>query len=165
MQRQPDSGFLGILILAAAVGMAGCASSPPPSTAYGDVPPNTLTIERKQLVQFAHAQLGAPYRYGGNRPDGFDCSGLIEFTHRQAGIRVPRTTQSQWRQASPLDRPYLLPGDLLFFDLGSRKVRHVGIYTGDGNFIHAPSSGKTVSRASLDDPYWKQHWHGSRTFL
>ena len=78
---------------------------------------------------------------------------------------MPRTTAAQWRHAATLRRGHLLPGDLLFFSLGGRKDRHVGIYEGSGVFIHAPSSGKRVGRASLDNPYWRSRLIGGKSFL
>jgi len=154
-----------VVLLATATLLAGCLSSPPREQhlAYGSEA--GAPAERLRLVRIADAQIGSPYVYGGNRPGGFDCSGLVQFSHARAGISVPRTTTEQWRTATPLERSYLLPGDILFFSLGGRKPRHVGIYEGDGRFIHAPSSGKTVSRASLDNPYWQSRWIGARTFL
>jgi cell wall-associated NlpC family hydrolase len=120
---------------------------------------------RSTVVASAASQIGAPYRYGGNRPDGFDCSGLVQFAHQRAGIAVPRTTTAQRRAAMPLERDHLLPGDLLFFAVDAGKSRHVGIYEGAGRFIHAPSAGKPVERASLENPYWKSRWIDSRTFI
>ncbi len=120
---------------------------------------------REQLVKTAADQIGTPYRFGGNSPRGFDCSGLVQYAHRQLGIEVPRTTASQLAQARDPQRRHLLPGDLLFFAIGRQKERHVGIYEGEGLFIHAPSSGKRVSRASLDNPYWRSRLIARRTFL
>lgn len=153
------------MALAAGILLVGCLSSPARDTGqtYDDTRP--ASAQRVSLIRIANAQIGVPYRYGGNRPDGFDCSGLVQFTHQRAGIAVPRTTAEQWRTAARLDRRHLLPGDVLFFSLGGRKPRHVGIYEGQGRFIHAPSSGKTVARASLDNPYWRARWVGSGTFL
>lgn len=164
----PDRNRRRLIISAlacAAVTLTGCSSRSPRAQRPVDGPPVRTTARRTILIETASAQIGTPYRYGGNRPGGFDCSGLVQFAHARAGVPVPRTTAEQWRAAAPLDRPHLLPGDLLFFDLGSRKPRHVGIYEGRGVFIHAPSSGKRVRRASLENPYWQAHWFGSRTFL
>jgi cell wall-associated NlpC family hydrolase len=109
--------------------------------------------------------IGTPYRYGGKNRSGFDCSGLVQYAHSSAGVDVPRTTASQLAQARVPDRRNLLPGDLLFFEINGQKGRHVGIYEGDGVFIHAPSSGKRVSRASLDNPFWRKRLVATRTFL
>lgn len=99
--------------------------------------------------------LGAPYRYGGSGPRGFDCSGLVYYSYRKAGIAVPRTTGAQYRQSQRVKLSALQPGDLIFFRISRERFSHVGIYAGDGRFIHAPSSGKRVSYALLTDPYWK----------
>lgn len=155
---------LGLCLAASLLG--GCLSTP-----FGDpgphyrAPAQQLSWRRGEVVRTASALIGTPYRYGGNRPSGFDCSGLVQFTHGRAGLAVPRTTALQWRRAAPLSRRHLLPGDLLFFSFGEAKAEHVAIYEGGGVFIHAPSSGKRVSRASLDNAYWRKHWVGSRTFL
>ena len=154
-----------IALLAISLLLTGCLSTPTRESGYADGSHVEASEKRLQLIRVANAQIGAPYRYGGDRPGGFDCSGLVQFSHARAGISVPRTTAEQWRAAPRLERSYLLPGDILFFRLGGWKPRHVGIYEGNGHFIHAPSSGKTVTRASLDNPYWQSRWIGTRTFL
>ena len=159
-----------IALLLTGLVLVGCSSTAPrheyPSAQGGitraDYPPSD---QRHELIEITRSLLGTPYRYGGNTISGFDCSGLVQYAHGRAGIRVPRTTQQQWRHADRLDRDYLLPGDLVFFTLDGAKSRHVGIYEGRGVFIHAPSPGKYVSRASLDNPYWRERMIGSRSFL
>lgn len=153
-------------LLTALLGTLAACSSAPPHYRYAP-PPSVQQVsdERHQVVRVAADLIGTPYRYGGATRRGFDCSGLVQYTHRQIGVSVPRTTTSQWRQGHELQRQHLLPGDLVFFDLGSRKAQHVGIYEGDGVFIHAPSSGKRVSRASLDNPFWRDQLVGVRSFL
>lgn len=147
--------------------VTGCGSLPPGDRqVYSDRGLQAAdSATRHQVVHIAAQQIGAPYRYGGNGRRGFDCSGLVQFAYRQVGIEVPRTTESQWRMARTPERRYLLPGDLLFFHIGGKKDRHVAIYEGDGVFIHAPSSGKQVSRASLDNPFWQGALIGAKTFL
>jgi cell wall-associated NlpC family hydrolase len=100
--------------------------------------------------------VGKPYRYGGASPSGFDCSGLVHFSYRQAGVAVPRSTEDQLRAAKPV-RGSMQRGDLLFFDQEGKKKSHVGIYLGNGKFVHAPSSGKRVRTDTLDSRYWKKH--------
>jgi cell wall-associated NlpC family hydrolase len=112
------------------------------------------------LLLAAESRLGAPYRYGGSGPDAFDCSGLVSYAHRQIGIAVPRTAAQQFAAATPVKRSELRPGDLVFFRLGSRAVSHVGIYAGDGRFVHAPQSGGNVRVASLDDDYFRRGFAG-----
>ncbi|MFP4610792.1 MAG: C40 family peptidase, partial [Thiohalophilus sp.] len=115
-------------------------------------------IDRDKLVEVARSILGTPYRYGGQSPEhGFDCSGLVQYTYQQAGLDIPRTTGQQYRSVQHIPSRSLRPGDLIFFSTKyNRFVSHVGIYLGDNRFIHAPSSGKEVSVASLKDPYWRR---------
>jgi cell wall-associated NlpC family hydrolase len=108
-------------------------------------------------VDIARQMVGTPYRYGGSSPQsGFDCSGLVYYSYRHAGINVPRTTQKLYRDTFQVDPRALQPGDLLFFSIQG-KVSHVGIYVGGMRFLHSPSSGKVVSYASLSNPYWREH--------
>ena len=121
----------------------------------------------EDIARAALAQVGAPYRYGGAGPStGFDCSGLVSYAHAQEGISVPRTAAAQFAAARKLDERDLRPGDLVFFRLepGSRDVTHVGIYTGQRRFVHAPQAGRRVGEASLDDPFYREHFAGSGRF-
>ena len=155
-----------LLAAAAALTLNGCGTSPRTGpSVVGAYTPEQVSAARNKVVRTAEQLIGTPYRYGGNNRKGFDCSGLVQYTHRKVGVKVPRTTGSQWDQARVPQRRNLLPGDLLFFNIGIRKTRHVGIYEGDGIFIHAPSSGKRVSRASLENPYWGSRLVAAKTFL
>lgn len=102
----------------------------------------------------AQQQIGVAYRYGGSDTSGFDCSGLVQYAYGQAGIKVPRTTGQQWSAASVVGEEGIRPGDVLFFNI-SGKPSHVGIYVGDGFFVHAPSTGKRVSTERLNDRYYR----------
>lgn len=144
---------------------ASCTSTPPRPQLSGATGQFSTDPQRSRVVEIASAQIGTPYRFGGGSPKGFDCSGLVQFAHAGAGVDVPRTTVDQWRQGRPVSRRQLMPGDLLFFELGWRKSRHVGVYIGGDDFVHAPSSGKRVGYASLDNPYWNTHFAGARSFL
>lgn len=128
--------------------------------------PADQRIERDRVVEVARSMLGTPYRYGGESPhQGFDCSGLVQYTYQQAGMDVPRTTGQQYRRIQPIPSRFLRPGDLVFFSTRfNRFVSHVGIYLGNKRFIHAPSSGKEVSIASLEDPYWRRHFAAAGRF-
>ncbi|MHB8471557.1 MAG: C40 family peptidase [Gammaproteobacteria bacterium] len=127
--------------------------------------PNPDNSSRARVVTTAFKMLGAPYHYGGHGPNGFDCSGLVRFSYQQAGIEVPRTAFDQYLRSVPVSNDRLLPGDLLFFTLKSRSISHVGIYVGDGKFIHAPAFGKQVMESRLDEPYWHHHLvRGGRLF-
>jgi murein DD-endopeptidase len=109
----------------------------------------------------ANSRIGTPYRYGGSGPDAFDCSGLVAYAYQQAGVTLPRTAAQQYALARPVPRSELRPGDLVFFRLSGREVSHVGIYAGDGRFVHAPQAGGQVRTASLDDDWYRQRYAGA----
>lgn len=134
--------------------VSGCASEPAYPVSESAVQTRN-TLPQHPGANLAAKLVGAPYRYGGATPRGFDCSGLVYYSYRKAGIHVPRTTQAQLRNASRVPLSQLEPGDLVFFKLDRRPVSHVGIYSGDNRFIHAPSSGKRVSITTMNDPYWR----------
>lgn len=106
------------------------------------------------LANFALSLRGTPYRYGGATRDGFDCSGLVFFTHQRFGLLVPRTSRDQADDAEGIKPRKLKRGDLVFFRINSRRVNHVGIYIGDRRFVHAPGAGKPVTINSLDDEFY-----------
>ena len=106
--------------------------------------------------------IGAPYRYGGASPQGFDCSGLVQYSYRQAGITLPHNTERQRRLGKAVRPSELRRGDLVFFDQRGKKNGHVAIYVGNGEIVHAPSSGKRVRRDRVDSPYWKKHFSEAR---
>ena len=95
-------------------------------------------------LQFAAAQLGTPYRWGGTGPGGFDCSGLTQAAYRSAGISIPRVAQSQFDAGPTVESGDVQPGDLLFYGASARSVEHVGIYVGAGEMIDAPHTGAVV---------------------
>lgn len=152
-----------LLVCLLAALAAGCASAPLSGDAGGQQAnqrANAPAWKAAAGVAAARAleMVGRPYRFGGASPaSGFDCSGLVHYSFQGAGLRVPRTTE-QLRQASvPIRFSSLRPGDLLFFDQDGKKNSHVGIYLGDGRFVHAPSSGKRVRNDRLDTTYWREH--------
>jgi murein DD-endopeptidase len=116
----------------------------------------------ESAAQNALAMRGKPYRYGGYSPQGFDCSGLVHYSYARAGGSLPRNTNGLWVRSRGIDRGEIRPGDLLFFHQEGKRNSHVGIYIGSNRFVHAPSSGKQVSTASLSDPYWRQHFSAAR---
>lgn len=118
-------------------------------------------------MKTAKNMLGVKYRYGGASPRrGFDCSGLVQYSHRSAGINLPRTTALQFKAVKRIQRKYLKAGDLVFFKTTpARSVSHVGIYLGENKFIHAPSSGKRVKINSIKEKYWRKRFSGAGRVL
>jgi len=99
----------------------------------------------------ARDMIGVPYTWGGSTPNGFDCSGLVQYSYNKAGLTVPRTSGAQYSASRHISLDSARQGDLLFFRFDGR-ISHVGIYLGDGKFVHAPSSGKRVQATSLRQP-------------
>jgi murein DD-endopeptidase len=110
-----------------------------------------------QAAATAKSMVGTPYRWGGDSPRGFDCSGLVHYSYGRAGAAVPRTSQQLFSAARPVSLGDVRTGDLVFFRVGG-KVSHVGIYLDDGRFVHAPSSGKRVEVASLENGWYERNF-------
>ncbi|MDR2325250.1 MAG: C40 family peptidase [Acidovorax sp.] len=166
------------LLLGAAAVLAGCASSGkrggstaaiPKGRGGGAAAVNPLALNsdlREALLARTMLVVNTPYTYGGNNPEGgFDCSGLIQWA--VAGIhtaRLPRTT-AQWAQAStPVNRS-LERGDFVFFNTLGGAYSHMGIYVGNGQFVHAPSSGGTVQRVRMDNVYFAKRFTEARSIF
>ncbi|MBN2517063.1 MAG: C40 family peptidase [Deltaproteobacteria bacterium] len=122
---------------------------------------------RSELVKTAKAFIGIPYRWGGSSfKKGFDCSGLAMAVYKLNGLNLPRTSRQQYQTGVCITRKDLSRGDLVFFDTsGGGNVSHVGIYVGDGKFIHAPKKGKTVRVSSLSSRYYSKRYVGARSYL
>lgn len=144
MIAQP--GLRNIALVMITLALAACGSGP--------ARPAAAPSAGDRAVAIALDQVGVPYRYGGNSPRGFDCSGLIHYAYGQAGLNVPRTTGQLWSAAEPVNVGQLRAGDLLFFRVDG-KMSHVGMYIGDRRFVHAPQSGRRVSVASMDKPFYR----------
>ena len=125
-------------------GTLQCTSPPGPG---GGQLPSPNSAQAAVAIAYAKAQLGKPYVWGGNGPDGYDCSGLVQAAYATAGISLPRTTETQWSVGSPVPADQLQPGDLVFFNPGEQVAGlpgHVGIYLGDGRMIDAPHTGEFI---------------------
>ena len=156
--------MIRLSILTLTVALCACAGTP--SAPDKERRPSSAVTERQtvdtgqRIAGLASNLIGTPYRYGGSSPtEGFDCSGLVYYTHGAAGVRVPRTSRDQYRVASKIPLDAARPGDLVFFS-DQAKLSHVAIYLGDGRFVHAPSSGKVVSEGRLREPYYRKHLVG-----
>lgn len=147
---------LNLFALIPAALLGGCSSPREPVTRTTIANPRAVHSE---VVTVARELIGTPYHYGGETPkQGFDCSGLVYYSHLEAGVRLPRTSYGQFKATQPVSLRHLHPGDLVFFTLSRHKINHVGIYIGNHAFIHAPSSGKEVTIDQLTDPYWQRRF-------
>lgn len=125
--------------------------------------PSAPSVDGSQILAEAQKYLGVPYRNGGASPDGFDCSGLVYYVLKQVGISAYRTPADQYRQGTSVEKSDLQEGDIVFFaNTYASGISHVGIYAGNGQFIHAPNSRSTVSYSDLTSGYWAQHYYGAR---
>lgn len=116
------------------------------------------------LASTALTYLGINYRFGGNSPSqGFDCSGLVRYAaEKSLGLKLPRRSAEMARLGESIKRKDLEHGDLVFFNTRGQRFSHVGIYVGDGKFVHAPSSGSKVRVESMNIGYWQKRYNGAR---
>ena len=106
---------------------------------------------------------GVPYRFGGRTRNGVDCSGLIQAVWKQYGALLPRTSVAQYKSGAPVSKSTVRAGDLIFFkNTYKRGISHVGIYVGDGRFVHAANRRKGVIVTALSEAYWANRWAGAR---
>jgi hypothetical protein len=164
----------GVLLVVACV--AGCGSaerrasaaprSVAPVRAWPQVTPAD-PVRANAVLMRAISLVGTPYRYGGNTPEtGFDCSGLVNYVYRDMlDLRLPRSSRELAEYQGPRIEPErLAAADLVFFGRAG-TVSHVGIYVGEGRFVHAPTTGGTVRLDHLDGSYWRTHYSGARRVL
>jgi cell wall-associated NlpC family hydrolase len=120
-----------------------------------------------ELVLRAMTLLGINYKFGGNTPEtGFDCSGLVRYVFKEAfGLSLPRRAEEISQKGQRISVEQLVPGDLVFFNTLKRTFSHVGIYIGNNQFVHAPSSGNVVRVENIDKSYWQQRFDGARRLL
>jgi murein DD-endopeptidase len=147
---------LGALTCAALI-FSGCVAAPPTTHLDG----SSFSVADK-AADTALTMVGRPYKFKGDSPSGFDCSGLVRYSYLAAGIDVPHGTEALRQRTRPVLVHNMRKGDLLFFNERGKKYSHVGIYLGDDCFVHAPSTGGRVRTDSLQDPYWKKHFLGAR---
>ncbi len=128
------------------------------AAAYGYVDPSSIPA---QAVELARSRIGAPYVWGAEGPDAFDCSGLVLWVYGQFGLQVPRTAQQQFEWAVPIEPSQLQPGDLTFYEntySSSDRITHVGIYVGGGMVVMATNAGDFVKEVELSNSYWSDHF-------
>jgi peptidoglycan DL-endopeptidase CwlO len=134
-----------------ALGISGSTQSAPTSSGGGG-----------SAVSAARSQIGTPYASGGTQPGGFDCSGLVQWAFKQAGITLPRTSFEQFGVGAPVSRSNIQAGDLVFFNANGPGASHVGIATSNGTAISATTHG--VMEHSISDSYWGSHYVGARRY-
>ncbi|EIJ80361.1 endopeptidase LytE [Bacillus methanolicus PB1] len=113
-----------------------------------------------KAAAIAQKYVGVPYKWGGISPSGFDCSGLVYFSFRQAGKTLPRTAGEMYSKGTAVSKKNLRNGDLVFFNTNKKGASHVGIYIGSNKFVHSTSKGVKID--SMSNPYWSRVYHGSK---
>lgn len=170
-----------LLPLAATALLVACGSAPEKPTVTRSAPPAitsggasharyfSLDDPRvaEEIVVYAYGLLGIGYQFGGRNPEaGLDCSGMVSYIVEEvSGRRLPHNAAQIASQTRPISTAQLQPGDLVFFNTLNRRHSHMGIYLGEGRFIHAPSSRSTVRVDRLDNPYFKPRIDGARTLI
>ena len=146
-----------VLLPIIALGAGACSKAVLDPRDY-QMPVGVPTNDRGLIAaRMAESYLGVPYVWSGASPSGFDCSGLVSYVYGRLGTSIPHNAAQQYRFGTPVDRDDLVPGDVVFFD----RLRHNGIYVGDGRFVHAASLGG-VKLARLEDEWFRQRWVGAR---
>jgi len=162
VRRRWQAAVAAVALLA---GMAPCVHAQP--TAGGAASPasgRATAALGADLALQALAHLGVPYRYGGDDPArGFDCSGLVRHVARSVlGIDLPRNAEAMARAGLAVDRVALEVGDLVYFNTRGRRYSHVGVYIGEGRFVHAPTRNGQVRIESIEEGYWRSRFNGAR---
>jgi peptidoglycan DL-endopeptidase CwlO len=129
-----------------AMAVTPVAKSTPAPAAFMAPAEAAAASARAKALDLALSKVGSPYRYGASGPNAFDCSGLVTWAFKKAGVSLPRTSRAQSRVGTPVSRDELRPGDLVFF---YKPVSHVGIYIGDGKIVHASSRKSPVKISDI----------------
>jgi cell wall-associated NlpC family hydrolase len=141
--------------------LTGCVKRVRPAAA----PPVPPPASGATVTALARSFIGTPYRNGGADPGGFDCSGFVQYVFAQIGVGLPRSVLEQASAGERVDRRDLREGDVIFFAIDGRTISHVGIVSGPGTFVHAPSSRGLVREESLSVAYWQTRFAAARRIL
>ena len=125
---------------------------------------NKVKPTANEIIATAKKYIGVPYVWGGSTPNGFDCSGYVQYVFNAHGISLPRTSKQQYSVGTWVSKSSLKPGDLVFFNTEGNGISHLGIYIGNNQFIHASSS-KGVIISSLSNTYWAPRYYGAKRIL
>jgi cell wall-associated NlpC family hydrolase len=173
------------LVVMGRVAIGSPRAAPHPGTAPTFAPPSEGAVEdlsrasgaapetarlAADIVQTAIDAMGTPYSWGGTDANGYDCSGLVQYAYEEHGIILPRVSHDQMRMGRAVEPRLdaLRPGDILGFSVERSGITHVGLYVGDGRFIHSASEGVRLSSLSAEDPdsqWWRRHWVAARRIL
>lgn len=152
----------GVTVSASALNGTTGSTGSTGSSSTGSGTTSSGTVTGSQIVSTAQKYLGTPYKWGGASPSGFDCSGFVYYVLRSLGINASRTLKTLYSQGTPVAKSELQPGDIVFFQNTYKSgLSHVGIYVGDGKFIHSPHTGEVVSYANLNSAYYVNHYYGA----
>lgn len=155
----PTRFFRKAILCGLSLTLLTCGSPQPANHLERD----SLLLAEKALAA-ARSMIGRPYKYRGDNPAGFDCSGLVLYCYLTAGIVLPHGTGELKQLTHYVREREMRKGDLVFFERDGKNFLHVGIYAGDNRFVHAPKPGKAVRIDSLLDPYWKERFIDARRF-
>lgn len=140
-------------------------ATPKPTPKAPAATPQATSSKALAIINTAKSYQGVPYVWGGTTPDGFDCSGFIQYVFNKNGISLPRVTSDQYKVGTSVSKSNLIPGDLVFFETYKPGASHVGIYIGNNQFIHASSGKNKVMISSLTSTYYTEHYIGSRRVI
>lgn len=170
MRRRPIASASTSLAVGSALALAGCgllpSSSAPPAAPLASESP-ALSPKAQDVVMFALGLIETGYRFGGKNPDaGLDCSGMVSYVFdKAANVKLMGSAADIAKKGRPIDMASLRPGDLVFFNTRHKPYSHVGIYIGDGRFVHAPNSGGKVRAESLKSGWFAARFEEARTYL
>lgn len=137
--------------------------APPSNTAAISSAPANSKSDADRLISNAMGFIGVAYRFGGTTPRGFDCSGFMQYVFQKAfAVNLPRTAAQQATAGVQVSRANLQAGDMVFFRTSGRRISHVGMYVGNGRFIHAPRTGKRIEITNLNSKYWSARYATAR---
>ena len=176
MMRNTRLFWRGLMWSCMVLGLVACGSGKPKAPQIRSQNSHLQLVRISHISQQAGGQelmlrsmslVGTPYRYGGSsRDSGFDCSGLVHFLYQDAlQVSLPRTARDIAAVSAPIRQQDLRVGDLVFFNTNGQPYSHMGLYIGNGEFIHAPSSTGTIRTAKLSQPYFSQRFTGARTLF